>query len=61
MKPIDCSTEIYDANYTWTEDPFGPDYEIVGWYVEMGMAFNPKNIRHHLVLHKELWVGDLCD
>jgi hypothetical protein len=40
--------ELNDANYTWTEDPFAPDWEIVAWQVVMELAWNPKNMHYHL-------------
>lgn len=52
---IDCATEFKDANYTWTEDPFGPDFIWEWHFIEMGPVFNPINIKHHRIISQDLW------
>lgn len=43
--------ELNDANYTWTNDPFGPDWEIIHYFYE----FKPMYLNYQSLSKFYLW------
>jgi hypothetical protein len=52
---MNLEVEFNDANYTWTDDPFGPEYEIVDFrIIHMGLACDPAMYkRYNTVITKD--------
>lgn len=48
--------ELNDANYTWTDDPFGPEYEIIQIWFEMGLVHVPRKFNY--VVSQDIYFPD---